>query len=216
MLRNNPETTISGRVGTRGRIEYLFKAFGAVALLCIEMKPKVGNEKERLDAIGQVIAECDGKPNVLEQLPTSESMSMSTLGCDLSNTSRAFSLPILCILSDGLAFEFFKFKRSGSISSFFRGCFPGDPEFLRHGLTLPDPKTAESPLPFILQLRSICETIFDTMLNAYISALSAYRDRSPQGSAGKLKKPDFNHWRHSGKLKLSERVVILIPLIKVP
>ena len=57
---------ITGRVGTRGRVEYFFKAFGALAILCIEMKLRVGNLKERLDAIGQVIAECDGKPNVLE------------------------------------------------------------------------------------------------------------------------------------------------------
>ena len=66
MLRNYPETMITGRVGTRGRIEYFFKAFGALAILCIEMKLGVGNLKERLGAIGQVIAECDGKPDVLE------------------------------------------------------------------------------------------------------------------------------------------------------
>ena len=68
MLRNNPETIITGQIGTRGRIEYFFKAFGAIAILCIEMKLKVGNEEERLDAIAQVIAECDGKPDMLEQL----------------------------------------------------------------------------------------------------------------------------------------------------
>jgi len=63
MSRNNPET---GRIGTRGRIKYCFKVFGAVAILCVEMKPRVGNEEERLDAIAQVIAECDGKPDALE------------------------------------------------------------------------------------------------------------------------------------------------------
>lgn len=66
MLRNNPETIIDGRIGTRGRIEYHFKAFGAIAILCIEMKLGVGNEEERLKAIAQVIAECDGKPDTLE------------------------------------------------------------------------------------------------------------------------------------------------------
>ena len=65
MLRNNPETFTDGRIGTRGRIEYLFKAFGAIAILCIEMKLLVGNEEERLDAVGQVISEGDGKFDVL-------------------------------------------------------------------------------------------------------------------------------------------------------
>ena len=65
MLRNNPKTIIQGRIGTRGRIKYFFKAFGAIAILCIEWKTKIGNDPERLDAIAQVIAECDGKPDTL-------------------------------------------------------------------------------------------------------------------------------------------------------
>ena len=64
MLRNKPETMIDDRIGTQGRIEYFFKTFGAVAVLCIEMKLKVGNDDERLKIIAQVIAECDGKPRV--------------------------------------------------------------------------------------------------------------------------------------------------------
>ena len=55
-------TIIDGRIGTQGRIEYFFKTFGAVAVLCIEMKLKVGNDDERLKIIAQVIAECDSKP----------------------------------------------------------------------------------------------------------------------------------------------------------
>ena len=64
MLRNNPETTISGRIGTQGCIEYFLKTFGAVAIIFIEMKLKVGNDAERLEAIAQAIAECDGKLSV--------------------------------------------------------------------------------------------------------------------------------------------------------
>ncbi|KAF8223296.1 hypothetical protein L208DRAFT_1317370 [Tricholoma matsutake] len=103
MLRNNPETTI---VGTQGRIEYFSQTFGAVAILFIEMKLKVGNDAERLKAIAQVIAECDG--------------------CDLNNSTQKFSLPIHCIFTDGWAFEFFKFERNPN-PIFIRGCFPGDP-----------------------------------------------------------------------------------------
>ena len=44
-----------------GRVEYYYKAFGSVALLFIEFRLKTGTAKERLDAIAQVIAECDGQ-----------------------------------------------------------------------------------------------------------------------------------------------------------
>jgi len=40
---------------------YYFRAFGSVSVLVVEVKQKVDNEKERLDAIAQVIAECDGQ-----------------------------------------------------------------------------------------------------------------------------------------------------------
>ena len=53
---------IDGRIGTQGCVKYCFKTFGAVAVLCIEMKLKVGNDDERLEVIARVIAECDGKP----------------------------------------------------------------------------------------------------------------------------------------------------------
>jgi hypothetical protein len=45
----------------KGRIESYFRAFGSVAILVIEIKLKVGNDKECLGAIAQVIAECDGQ-----------------------------------------------------------------------------------------------------------------------------------------------------------
>ena len=65
MLRNEPEAIITGHIGTRGRIECFFKAFGATAVLCVEMKFKIGNDKERLDCIAQVIAECDSMLHTL-------------------------------------------------------------------------------------------------------------------------------------------------------
>jgi hypothetical protein len=60
MLRNEPETVMEGQIGTKVRIEYFFKTFGVTAILCIEMNLKIGNDAERLDAIAQVIAKCDG------------------------------------------------------------------------------------------------------------------------------------------------------------
>jgi hypothetical protein len=52
---------LQGRITNRGRVEYFFKSFGAIAFLVIEVKLKIGSGQERLDAIAQVIAECDGQ-----------------------------------------------------------------------------------------------------------------------------------------------------------
>ena len=57
---NTPESMIYGRITTRGRIEYYFLVFGRLSILVIEVKYKLGDADERLDAIAQVIAECDG------------------------------------------------------------------------------------------------------------------------------------------------------------
>jgi hypothetical protein len=62
MLRNKPKTLIDGCIGTQGRVQY-FKTFGAVMVVCIEMRLKVGNDDERLKIIAQIIAECVGKPH---------------------------------------------------------------------------------------------------------------------------------------------------------
>ena len=172
MMRNEPETIISGRISTSGRIEYFFKTFGATAILCIEMKFKIGNQDERLEAIAQVIAECDGMLHTL-QLRTFRRRLLECTGCYEHNTDQGYSLPIHCILSDGLSYEFFKFERTPN-PRFFRGCFAGDPKHLRLGLHLGDFTETETSLPFILQLRRACETVFDTMLCAYISGLKAY------------------------------------------
>jgi hypothetical protein len=59
-IRNVPESVIQGRISTRGRIEYHFLVFGELSLLVIEVKFRLGTGDERLNAIAQVIAECDG------------------------------------------------------------------------------------------------------------------------------------------------------------
>lgn len=49
-----------GRMATPGRIEYQFKVCGALTILFIQVKLQIGSDEERLNAIGQVIAEADG------------------------------------------------------------------------------------------------------------------------------------------------------------
>jgi hypothetical protein len=60
-LRNDPETSIKGHYPTQGGIEYLFKTYGAVAVLFIKMKHSMKSNEECLKAIAQIIAECSGK-----------------------------------------------------------------------------------------------------------------------------------------------------------
>ena len=57
---NTSESIIPDRMTTRGRIGYHFLAFGGLSVLVIEVKFFIGTADERLDAIAQVIAECDG------------------------------------------------------------------------------------------------------------------------------------------------------------
>ena len=55
---------IKGHIGIRGCIGHFFKTFGAVTIICVEMIAKIGNNDECLAAIAQVIAECNGKPDI--------------------------------------------------------------------------------------------------------------------------------------------------------
>ena len=52
---------LEGHLTTRGKIEYQFTAFGSIAAVFIEVKLGIGGAKQRLDAVAQVIAECDGQ-----------------------------------------------------------------------------------------------------------------------------------------------------------
>jgi hypothetical protein len=42
-------------------VDYYFKAVSSITVLFIQIKLKIGSAKECLDAIAQVIAECDGQ-----------------------------------------------------------------------------------------------------------------------------------------------------------
>ena len=59
-FRNKPEPIVEGRI-TEDRVEYYFKAIGPIAVLFIEMRLVTCGGKGRLDAIAQIIAECDGQ-----------------------------------------------------------------------------------------------------------------------------------------------------------
>ena len=58
-IRNTAESIISGRMTTKGRVEYHFLVFGRLAFLVLEVKFELGIGQE-LDAIAQIVAECHG------------------------------------------------------------------------------------------------------------------------------------------------------------
>jgi hypothetical protein len=49
-----------GRLTIKGRIEYHYVVLGGLSLLVIKVKYAMESFQERLNAIAQVIAECDG------------------------------------------------------------------------------------------------------------------------------------------------------------
>jgi len=134
-----------------------FRAFGPVSIVFVEVKLKIGDLEERLNAVGQVIAEA--------------------AVCDWNNARQGFQVPIFGILCDGKSFEFFSFDGSTSPPSFKRGCLPGDPQEFCRGLRLSD-FTLTGACRFICDLRQICEEIFDSLMSSFVSSLAQFKNRS--------------------------------------
>ncbi|KAH9019018.1 hypothetical protein EDB85DRAFT_2010048 [Lactarius pseudohatsudake] len=152
---NTPESLMSDRITKRGRVEYYFKTFGGViSVVLVEVKWKIGDGKERLNAIAQVIAECDA--------------------CNWNNRNYGLNVPVYGILCDGSSFLFFTFDGNVTPSKFTMGTFPGS---IFEGLELVDFSSEPTARPFIHSLRPICETIFNLLLLTYIASLKAFRDR---------------------------------------
>jgi hypothetical protein len=64
LLFNKPEEILEGKIATKDRIEYLFKTYGGITVIFIEVKLDIGNLAERLNCLAQVIAECDGEYSI--------------------------------------------------------------------------------------------------------------------------------------------------------
>jgi hypothetical protein len=66
---------------------------------------------------------------------------------------------------------------------------------LRRGLKVNDYLSMSTTLPFILQLRCACETVFDVMLSAHIEGLKAYYVRSEEkGKKEGSERPSLDGW----------------------
>jgi len=155
---NTPESMIYGHITTRGRIEYYFLVFGRLSILVVEVKYKIGDADERLNAIAQVIAECNT--------------------CDYANDRAGFhSFLIYAVLCDGITFEFFSFDGKNAQPTFSRGVFcpPNAEPIETLAVAIYGSKTNTE---FIFSLRPICETLFYFLLLAYRTGIQAYMERS--------------------------------------
>ena len=111
---------------------------------------------------------------------------------------KGFKVPIFGILWDGKSFEFFSFDGSTSPPSFTRGCLPGDPPEFRRGLQLSD-FTLTGPTRFIVELRQICEVIFDLLMSSFVSSLTAFQQRSERKGTKDKARKSLTKWEEALK-----------------
>jgi hypothetical protein len=60
-IRNTQESLKKCPIATRGKVEYHFKTFGALTVVFVEAKLKIGNVEERLNVVAQVIPDRDSQ-----------------------------------------------------------------------------------------------------------------------------------------------------------
>lgn len=82
---NHPEETIPGQVTAIGKIEHVLYAFSTSVIVFVEVNTNLTIRRQ--DAVGQVIAECDG--------------------LDFQNSTLGYWCPILGVLSDRTSLQLF-------------------------------------------------------------------------------------------------------------
>lgn len=60
------KSLFEGHIATKGKVEYQFKVFGGITIVFIEIKLPTGTQTERLNAVAQVMAECEVMVPVFE------------------------------------------------------------------------------------------------------------------------------------------------------
>jgi hypothetical protein len=186
-LLNTPETIMDGRLATKGRIEYQYRAFGGVTILLIEVKLEIGSFTERLNCVAQVIAECDG--------------------CAWTNHKKGYDIPIMAVLCDGVSFSFYKFVNKRHVDrspQFFLGQFPDGQTIIRLDEFSPCP-TVDS-LTFYRKLRRMCEAFYYVFLVGYQAGLDAYWTRSVNKAKKEGKERESTPKWHNARI-LAKRAI---------
>ncbi|KAH9036502.1 hypothetical protein EDB85DRAFT_1888854 [Lactarius pseudohatsudake] len=101
---------MADRITKRGRVVYHFKTFNSAISVLVEVEWEIGVLEWCLDAIAQVIVEC----NV----------------CSWNNSKDGFNVPVYGILCDGHSFLFFTFDGSTKPYKLTMGSFPGTHHFI--------------------------------------------------------------------------------------
>lgn len=120
LVQNTPESIIQGRITTKGLVKYQFKVCGALTILFVEAKLRLGSYDGRLNAIAQVVAEADGisPPPLLLSLLR---ILIHGLACDFTNNKLDVHTPLYTILCDGRN-SYFVFDGHTRPRRFSRGC----------------------------------------------------------------------------------------------
>ncbi|OXV07632.1 hypothetical protein Egran_04603 [Elaphomyces granulatus] len=178
-LLNTPEVLLESDITKSGRIEYQYTVEGGISILFIGVKLTLGNRRERLECIGQVIAE--------------------SIACSFTNRQNGFNLPILGILCDGEQFNFFEFQKKGTgqAGQFRLGVFPDGSK----RVATANPSSLDSNFntqQAVLQIRSVCEALYYCFLRAYSTGLGAFWHRSLEKSRSEGKTRDSTpKWGHA-------------------
>lgn len=157
-----------GLVTTGGWVEYQFRVCGALTILFIEVKLQTGSGDERLNAIGQVIAEADGTRSSPRCLAV-----LTHTACDLLNENNGFRSTINVVLCDGESFEFFSFDGSTRPPVFSRGVRLLSDGTSASRISLPSYEST-TRRDYINGLRPVCEYFYAMFLDGYRVGLRAY------------------------------------------
>jgi len=194
LIYNTPESLLEGRIASKGRMEYQFKAFGGITVLFVEVKLNIGSLSERLDCIAQVIAEADA--------------------CAWTNLHQEFIVPIIAVLCDGKSFTFFKFlnrrQTRKAISQFFIGEFPDN----SREQPIMEMASGADPESFLRYSRSLCESLFYVFLSGYHSGLKAEWNRSvEEGKKQGQARQSTPMWLNA--IRLAEEVIEVAKLARI-
>jgi hypothetical protein len=182
-------------MSTKGRIEYQFVVFGGLSVLVIEVKYVLKSGDDRLNAIAQVVAECDGMVMLASRFDCFEP---SFSACDYANDRLDFPpFPVYAILCDGASFEFFSFDGKSWPPIFSRGVFPTSTSKPQEMITLANYRSSSND-EYICSLRPLCETLFYFFLLTFKTGIEAFLQRSSiRATKDKRPRASTPSWREA-------------------
>ena len=185
-LTNLPEHLLKGGLAARGKCEFTITFNGRMMLLFIELKHTLmTTHAGHSDVIAQVMAEADG--------------------ADCFNKCHEFDgIPIHCILTDGISFEFYFLTFHNWVVLRGVGKAENGISWVNPYGRISLPASERSP-DYVGQLKIILEIVFDTFLQSYEDAIYAQRKYSErrarmhntENGTGFRRRPSTNFWDYA-------------------